>query len=243
MTPQTLAEYASEYAAAGWPVFPLVPRTKRPATAHGKDDASTDTDQIRSWWAATPTANIGLRPVPGVIVLDVDPRNGGTLDALGHLPATWIARTGGGGWHLLYRYQGEVAGRVRDADGIDIKANSGYIVAAPSIHPDGGIYRWETHGPVVALPQHLHSRVRRHVPRPRGRGTSTPTPGGIITVVAEAQPGNRNNVLFWAACRLAEENAPHTAWDDLRASAQLAGLGDMEIAQTIASALGKGVGA
>lgn len=239
----SMLDHALTYAAAGWPVFPLVPRTKRPATAHGKDDATTDLDAVRAMFSGRDDFNIAIRPVPGVIVLDVDPRNGGDLDALGHLPTTWTARTGGGGWHLLYRYQGETAGRVRDAAGIDIKTSTGYIVAAPSIHPDGGIYMWETRGPVVALPQHLHTRVRRHVPRPRGRGTATPTPGGIITVVAEAVEGNRNNALYWAACRLAEEDATHSAWDDLRASAQLAGLGDLEIAQTIASALGKGVGA
>src|SRR5699024_803274 len=76
-----MLEHALKYAADGLAVFPLVPRTKRPATAHGKDDATLGADQIRAWWTATPDANIAARPPEGVVVLDVDPRHGGTLEA------------------------------------------------------------------------------------------------------------------------------------------------------------------
>lgn len=236
MTDATMLDHALGYADAGWPVFPLIPRTKRPATAHGKDDATTDAALIRQMFAGRDDYNVAIRPVPGVIVLDVDPRNGGNLDALGHLPATWIARTGGGGWHLLYRYQGATVGRVRDTDGIDIKTHAGYIVAAPSIHPDGGRYEWANDHPVVALPTHLHARVRREpARRVKGAGRVS-APGGLVAVVAAATEGNRNNALFWAACRAAESDASHQVWDDLRASAHLVGLEDQEIDQTIASA-------
>lgn len=228
--------YARDYAAAGWPVFPLVPRTKRPATAHGKDDATTDPDQIRRWWADTPTANIGMRLPDGVLALDVDPRHGGSLDQLGDLPATWTARTGGGGWHLLFRYQGPVVGRVRDTAGIDIKTHTGYIVVAPSIHPGGGTYTWTNAVPPAPLPAHLHARVRREPDRPRaGRGRAAP--GGLVAAVANATEGNRNNALYWAACRAAAEDAPAHVWGDLRASAHLVGLDDWEIDRTLASAL------
>lgn len=231
--------HALEYAVAGWPVFPLQPRSKAPlAGSRGKDDATTDEARVSEMFAGRADCNIGLRPVPGVIVLDIDPRNGGTLDALGDLPPTWVARTGGGGWHLLFRYQGPTVGRVRGTDGIDVKTQSGYIVGAPSVHPDGGRYEWITDGPVAALPAHLHSRVRRDPPaRPRGRGAKAPH--GLVSVVAEATEGNRNNALFWAACRAVEESASNQVWNDLRASAQLAGLDDREIDRTLASALGR----
>lgn len=237
MTDATMLDHALGYADAGWPVFPLAPRTKRPATAHGKDDATTDAALIRQMFAGRDDYNVAIRPVPGVIVLDVDPRNGGTIDALGDLPATWTARTGGGGWHLLFRYRGDTVGRVRGTDGIDIKTEAGYIVAAPSIHPDGGAYEWVNHHPVVALPSHLHARVRREpARRVKGAGRVS-APGGLVAVVAAATEGNRNNALFWAACRAAESDAPDAVWGDLRSSAQLVGLDDREIDQTIASAL------
>lgn len=237
--PKSTLAYAWEYAAAGWPVFPLQPRSKTPLPgSRGKDDASTDEARVREMFTGRADYNIGLRPVPGVVVIDIDPRNGGALDALGDLPPTWVARTGGGGWHLLFRYQGPTVGRVRGTTGIDIKTATGYIVAAPSIHPDGGRYEWITDGPVAALPGHLHRLVRRDPPRPpRGRGG--PAPHGLVAVVAGAAEGNRNNALFWAACRAVEEGAGDQVWSDLRDSAVLAGLDEREIERTLASALGR----
>lgn len=234
-----VVSHALAYAAAGWPVFPLQPRSKAPrGGSSGKDDASANEARVREMFAGRADYNIGLRPVPGVIVIDVDPRNGGTLDQLGALPVTWTARTGGGGWHLMFRYQGPTVGRVRGTTGIDIKTTTGYIVVAPSVHPDGGHYEWITEGPVAPLPGHLHWRVRREPPR-RSAGRSSTAPHGLVSVVAEATEGNRNNALFWAACRAAEEDASDLVWADLRASAQLAGLNDREIERTLASALGR----
>ena len=41
---------ALELAGGKAPVFPLLPGDKRPATKNGFKDASTDAEQIRSWW-------------------------------------------------------------------------------------------------------------------------------------------------------------------------------------------------
>ena len=85
--------------------------------------------------------------------MDVDPRNGGD-DALkeletiyGALPDTVRQLTGGGGVHLLFKRPDlpHVRGP-KDAlgRGIDVKADGGYIVAAPSNHISGGAgYAWE----------------------------------------------------------------------------------------------------
>lgn len=43
-----------------WPVFPLKPRGKSPITRNGFKDATLDPDQVRKWWTAEPSANIGL---------------------------------------------------------------------------------------------------------------------------------------------------------------------------------------
>ena len=40
-------------AARGFHIFPCRPRDKRPATANGLKDATTDPDMIQAWWHAT----------------------------------------------------------------------------------------------------------------------------------------------------------------------------------------------
>ena len=65
---------------------------------------------------------------------------------------------------------------------------------------------------------------------------------GLISAVLGAQPGERNNVLHWAACRAAEMIAlgqlgEDQVFDSLGKAAAYAGLDDGEARRTIASAL------
>jgi hypothetical protein len=73
---------------------------------------------IAEWWQSWPAANIGISTgaVSGLLVLDLDPRNGGPADRLelaemfGPIPETAEAITGGGGRHLFF---GMLAARCR----------------------------------------------------------------------------------------------------------------------------------
>jgi hypothetical protein len=148
----TFLDHALALAARGFAVFPLMPSSKEPyKPSRGFFDAVTDLETIRVWWDRAPDSNLGLRPAPGVIVLDVDPRNGGdtTLKSLeslyGPLPNTLTAKTGGGGVHAFFRVPEELAWPKELATGIDIKANNGYVLAAPSVHDKTGQrYEWLT---------------------------------------------------------------------------------------------------
>lgn len=139
----------------GWPVFPLAERGKLPAIpkwrgGNGHLDATTDVDQVREWWRRWPQANVGIAADgrSGLLVLDIDPRNGGDaeLAALeakhGRLPDTVEALTGGGGRHIIFQRPPDLKFRSELAPGVDIKAD-GYIVAPPSVHPNGQPYCWE----------------------------------------------------------------------------------------------------
>ena len=138
------------YAGKGNPVFPCKPRSKEPLTPHGFKDATTDLARIRAWWKESPDANIGLPTgaVSGLLVLDIDPRNGGdqSLSDLtakfGPLPETAIQMTGGGGRHIIFRHPGVPVPKTL-ANGIDLKGDGGYIVVAPSVHPSGIAYQWD----------------------------------------------------------------------------------------------------
>lgn len=158
---------ALDYVNRGWPVLPLnwpvgagcscgedcgKSAAKHPLTAHGLKDATTDQEQVKVWWKRWPLANIGILTgqESGLLVLDIDPRNGGTESFKrlpGNLPLTPTAYSGGGGEHYYLKHPGDryikSATELGGYPGIDLKADGGYIVAPPSRHISGGIYSWK----------------------------------------------------------------------------------------------------
>lgn len=143
MTLVTRLDFALAYAGAGYKVIPLQPNGKLPLTTHGAHDGTTDEPTIRAWWACWPNANIGIT-LENLVVVDIDPRNGGDVDLLPHkLPDTCIARTGGGGLHYLYRSKNGKKYPGKLAPGIDVKSGPGsYICGENSGHACGGDYCW-----------------------------------------------------------------------------------------------------
>ncbi len=168
----------------------------------------------------------------GLVVVDIDPRHGGRLDPE-LMPPTLAAATGGGGWHLYYRHPGTpvVSRALPGRDGVDIKADGGYVVLAPSVHPDTGqAYRWlPAPRPVVEMPPALRALVLTASTSPTTAGP-TPAPrqtggpgihpipthaggGGIsspesllaatLATVAAAPKGRRRATLYGAARGLA----------------------------------------
>jgi hypothetical protein len=149
-----ILDAALAYARHGRRVFPCRARSKAPATAHGKDDATVDIGLIRKWWDRTPEANVAIATgaASGLVVLDVDPRHGGfdsieDLEArFGRLPETPVSLTGGGGTHSVFQRPSIVTIPCRTNlggfPGIDLKADGGYVIASPSIHPNGRRYEW-----------------------------------------------------------------------------------------------------
>jgi hypothetical protein len=163
-----LLDAAEHYAVdMGWPVVPLVPRTKEPATRRGFLEATVDVEQIRRWWRATPRAGIGIS-CERVVVLDIDTKKGApgreSLAALvadcGELPETWRARTPSGGEHFYFARGGHDVRRKRGArPGIDVCGLGGYAVAPPtwteanpSKNTFEGFYEWTAHDVLAACP-------------------------------------------------------------------------------------------
>ncbi len=155
--PKTMKEWALHYADLGIAVFPLIPRTKKPAVSNGFYKATTEKKQIEKWWTENPKYNIacatGTRS-GGLVVLDFDEdeekgKHGyGVLKEWqkihGDLPETCQSITGRGGYHYFYRDQSEThTSRAGLYEGIDIRADGGYIVLPPSVHPNGNSYEWE----------------------------------------------------------------------------------------------------
>ena len=150
----TAEDYALFYASKGWRVLPVKEKSKLPAVNDWPNVASIDPEQINDWFGNGSKYNVGLLTGQrsGIFALDVDPRNGGddTLFSLiqdnGALPHTVEAQTGGGGTHIIFKHPGYTIHNSANklGPGLDIKADGGYILVAPSIHDKtGNQYEWE----------------------------------------------------------------------------------------------------
>jgi hypothetical protein len=140
---------ARYYMKLGYKIFPLVVRDKLPATKHGYKSIFELSDaEILSYWERNPDFNIGLPTgsVNGIFVFDIDGEDGKrslyTLEKeYGILPRTATSLTSEGK-HMLFKFQEGLRNRARVMPGLDIRADGGYIVVPPSIHPSGKKYRW-----------------------------------------------------------------------------------------------------
>jgi hypothetical protein len=148
MTP--LGNAALKLAEKGMRVFPLIERTKdQPMMKNNLERATTNPRIISGWWDRR-HLNIGIATGEGsgIWVFDIDGDEGEAelrkLEAEhGALPVTVEVITGKGR-HLYFRWPAdrEVRGRIAVGPGIDVRGNGGYVLAPPSIHPNGRVYTW-----------------------------------------------------------------------------------------------------
>lgn len=134
--PPDMLDAALRYASWDWPVFPLKPLGKQPATRNGFKDASTDPGQIRAWWTKQPDANIGLPTGHRFDVIDIDVPAGvishDTLLTDNLLPDVHgRVTTASGGVHYYIEPTGD-GNRAGLLPGVDYRGAGGYVVAPPS---------------------------------------------------------------------------------------------------------------
>lgn len=146
-----LSNSALWYAKNGYAVFPLSPNSKIPFKgSRGYLDATTDPEKIAAWWADTPDANIGIATT-GLCVPDFDLYRDRSWFDTPQVKAAVNAspmrqKTPSGGLHVVYAQPANADWRISAstlANAVDVRANGGYIVAAPS-SIDGAEYSWET---------------------------------------------------------------------------------------------------
>lgn len=185
-----LLDAALSYAARGWRVLPVYGIAedggctcpargrcqqpgKHPAVANWVERATTDADNIRRAWGHSSNLNVGLATGErsGFFVLDVDPKHGGdqTLAQMerefGPLPPTLSAITGSGGDHFLFEHIAGLGNRGGFAPGLDVRGDGGQIVAAPSKHMSGGVYRWKDEAaPILSAPEWLIEKINPSTP-------------------------------------------------------------------------------
>jgi putative DNA primase/helicase len=134
---------AVAYRRRGWSPIPLKPRSKEPNLRELRPylTRKASKEELDAW----PWSGVGIVTglVSGVLVLDADgPEGEAELKKYRH-PVTPTARTAGGGLHLYFRHpEQHVRTGIRVAPGLDVKASGGYVVAPPSVGPNGKPYEW-----------------------------------------------------------------------------------------------------
>jgi hypothetical protein len=170
---------------------------KHPCLAGWPLAASTTPAEVRRWWQRWPLANVGLATGARFDVLDVDGPEGveALRSALSQCHPTEhrgpVARTGGGGWHLLYAPLG-LGNRVGVLPRVDWRGWGGLVVVPPSRHASGRPYQWVR--PLAAELPAVPDPLRRLLapPRPATR------PPGVL-------PAGRTGA--WARAALDREAA------------------------------------
>jgi hypothetical protein len=161
-SPEDTRATAVAIASAGFSVLPLEPGGKAPLgrlARQGFKSSSSDPAQVERWWDQEPEANLGIACAPsGIVVLDIDERNGGEIPS--GLPETLTVGTPGGA-HFYFHHRDQTwqpSGTL--GEGIDVKW-AGYVVAPPSQHPSGDLYRTALQAPIAPLPQELEASLAR----------------------------------------------------------------------------------
>ena len=218
----------------GWLVFPCDPKTKKPLTEHGVNDATRDEILICKWWSKHPSAMIGVRcgKDSGFFLTDLDVDSKKQLNGISAftalcngrgLPDTIIVATPRGGQHLQFKWVDGIKNRVggqRKNDalprGVDIRGEGGYAIVPPSKRADGREYVFlndDPNGPADA-PGWLLELLRKDKTKTNGAsavaGSVRSNNYAIIALerecaaVVNAQPGTRNQQLNNSAFNLGQ---------------------------------------
>jgi len=199
-----MLESAEKLVSQGFSVFPIVFKNKIPLTPNGFKDASNSFEQLKKWDEKFSYYNIGIKTGNGISVVDIDPRNGGTeswIDILedNELPDTVCAITGGGGRHYFFKAETKCFAN-KLGKGIDIKGEGGYVVASPSIHPNGNKYEWlPNYSPddleMAELPDFLNPNKINKTDTDNELDTTGYQANEVPSLLEETESGSRNDTI------------------------------------------------
>jgi hypothetical protein len=207
-------ELAVSYVRCGLSVIPIQPREKKPLIRwEPYESQRASEDEISVWWRKWPDANVGIvtGTISGLIAIDLD-----TLEAKDKLKqlvpgfdfATVPRSRTGKGWQLFFQHPDvSIPNRAGIIPGLDVRGDGGYVVAPPSIHPNGKTYKWEVpiNGELPKLPVELYRLISSLAPN-----ASDPFREKFNTAQALAgvPEGQRDESIFKLACKLRHADVP-----------------------------------
>jgi hypothetical protein len=157
---------APHYLQLGWaaPLYmPVRGKTPPPDGFTGEDGRYPTYQEVMNWVGQYPHNNIALRMPDDILGIDVDAYEGklggqtiANLEAqLGPLPTTWISTSrqdGTSSGIRFYRVPAGMQWKSNIQPHVEIvRRGHRYAMVAPSIHPNGGTYRWCAPGWIPSL--------------------------------------------------------------------------------------------
>lgn len=142
-------DWAVSYLRRGWAVIP-VGGDKKPLISSWKQyqQALPTEYEVRDWYTQRPNAGVAILTgrISNLVVLDVDPRNGGDASLVSFLAESGLTEadllgpkvsTQSGGAHYYFKYPENQVVKTRAGfrPGLDLKSDGGYCVAPPSTVP------------------------------------------------------------------------------------------------------------
>jgi archaellum biogenesis ATPase FlaH len=197
-------EWAEFYLSQGFSIIPLTPKDKTPAIQWKDYQTRKPTrDELNEWFTSGKN-NIGIvtGKISGIAVVDLDSDAAKDFAQKNGFPDTPSVRTGKG-CHLYYKYPDDVEVRNfqkrDDLPDIDLRGDGGYVVAPPSIHSSGSVYKWIDSKGLDDLP--LSPAFPDMILIKKNEKTP------ITELLSGVPGGKRNDSLFRAVCGLKKVGA------------------------------------
>ena len=186
------------YAQYHFKVFPLKVNSKSGQVLKSwKEEATTDQDTIMNWFSNT-DYNVGVRTGNGLLVIDVDNKNGkngyqSIEPFLKNFPKTLVVKTANNGWHMYYYVDRPISCKVGLYEAIDIRGEGGYVVGAESVI-ENKKYFISFDSPIA----HANDAVYQFLEK-NNKLTK------VNSMMDYIQEGERNNYLFKIGCFLQQK--------------------------------------
>lgn len=208
--------HALQWAARGFRVFPIIPRTKRPRDAEFYASATSVATEVLALFEGGHNWNIGVS-TDNLLVVDVDVKGGkaglATFSDLDMPLGTLTVRTPTGGYHYYYNApttnntQGD-SGRGL-GPGVDTRSYHGYVIAPGSVLKEG-VYTLDNDAPMADAPDRILHKLSS--PRDRRRKGEVIHPEDEValkaaemylsTVAGAVQDAGGDQHTFNVACKL-----------------------------------------
>ena len=123
----------------GFSVIPIEIDSKKPAIEWKEYQQRKPTEEELKKWFLEKDYNIGIvtGAISGIAVVDLDSKEAIEFSKKNNFPKTPYVKTGKG-YHLYFKYQNGVRNFQKrpELKDIDLRADGGYVLAPPSIHPE-----------------------------------------------------------------------------------------------------------